>query len=733
MDGRWMERHVDRLTAVALSVVGGVVYLATMEPTVSFWDCGEFIATSYGLQVGHPPGAPTYNLLAHCVMLLACGKAAVVAPLSNALSAVAAGATVGLLYSTIVMMAGRRDGGTPEAGRRDGRTAGSVRFSALVGSVCYMVCDTAWFSATESEVYSLATCMAALMLWATLKWYSADGDPRRGRWLLLIALTAGLGVGVHQLTLLVLPSVALIVAFALRRPPRRRPWKRVAGLAGVALLLFALGLSTYAIVPIRAAAKPQICYGDPSTAKGFEKYLKRERYAKAPLWPRSWRKNSENAEHYATWQGKGGDAELMVTYQLGYMYMRYLMWNYSGRFNDRQGFGGMQNGQFITGLPLVDDLLVGSSATPPRDMAGSARNRYFALPLLLGIAGAVYQCRRRRRGFFATLALFLMGGVVLGFYMNHPVYEPRERDYAYILSFYAFAVWIAFGAKWAVEAVGKLKSRKARKPATLAAYLLVAAVPALMASQNWDDHDRHSRYTARDTAANMLNSCDQDAILITYGDNDTFPLWYAQQVEGIRTDVTVANVNLKGGWRWLTPTLNANNFERPVFFSRYMRDYYGKHFPGRLQLTGLCYRLCPSPCDTIDSESFCRHALEDIKWHDITSVHLDPISRQFIEWYWCSVEQVAGRLAQDGEGAQATRLIEATDKQLPIENVADKTVLRDIARIYRTAGCADGYEETMRVLKEKIAADERYYMGIRPHLRHYAEQYYLLPEDFWND
>ncbi len=716
-----MEKHADNLIATMAAVVASIVYLLTMEPTVSFWDCGEFIATSYGLQVGHPPGAPTYNLLAHVLMLLACGDAMLVAPLSNALSSIAAGATVGLLYSTIMML----------AEPHEGRSRLATRWAALAGSLCYMFCDTAWFSATESEVYSLATCMAALMLWAALKWYRST-DARRHRWLLLIALVAGLGIGVHQLTLLVLPSVALIVIFALWRSPKRHPIARVARLLCLAALFFAMGLSTYAIVPIRAAANPQICYGEPSTATGFEKYIKRDQYTKAPLWPRSWRKNETNADQYEYWQGKGGDLQLMASYQFGYMYVRYLLWNFSGRFNDRQGFGGLQNGQFITGLPLIDDLLVGSSATPPQDMAGRSRNRYFAIPLLLGIVGAIHQCRHRRRAFFVTLTLFLMGGIVLGFYMNHPVYEPRERDYAYILSFFAFAVWIAFGAKWTVTAMQEMKSRKLKKPASLAAYLLVAAVPALMGCQNWDDHSRHHRFTAHDIAANMLNSCDQNAILITYGDNDTFPLWYAQQVEGIRLDVTIANVNLNGGWRWLTPTLNANDYKRPVFFSRYMRDYYGKQFPGRLQMTGLCYRLCPTPCDSIDCEAFCRHAMNDISWHDISSVHIDPISRQFIEAYWRSVVQVARQLVLDWKDTQAIQLLAATDRQLPIAIIADKTILRDIAQVYHAAGCADKYEETMRILKGKIATDERYYRRIRPHLRHYAEQYYLLPDDFWN-
>ena len=730
---------IDKLIALSLGLIGSVVYLLTLEPSVSFWDCGEFIATSYALQVGHPPGAPTYNLLAHCLMLLAGDNSSLLALFSNALSALAAGTTVGLLYSIILMLA------QPQ----ESKTQLTTRWAALVGSLCYLFCDTAWFSATESEVYSLATCFAAAMVWASLRWYRAPDSPRRHRWILLLALLAGLSVGVHQLALLALPSVALVFLFSFLREKKlgKLPTKRtLATLILLALLFFSLGLSTYAIVPIRAAAKPEICYGDPSTAEGFARYLQRDQYEKAPLWPRRWRHHANDAELYAQWSDKAGDLQLLTTYQFGYMYLRYLLWNFSGRFNDRQGFGGMQNGQFITGLPLVDDLIVGSSARPPSDAAGKSHNRYFALPLLLGILGAVHQCRRHRRAFFVTLTLFLMGGIVLGFYMNHPVYEPRERDYAYILSFLAFAIWIAFGALWILVKALKRADTQALKHSSIQAskhssiqaikhstFLLLLAVPALMAFQNWDDHDRSHRHTAFDVASNMLNSCDQDAILITYGDNDTFPLWYAQQVEGIRPDITIANVNLKGGWYWLRQTLLDNGFRRPVFFSKYMHDYNGDGFNGHLQLTGLCYRLTDIPCDTLDTETFLHNAQHHIRWHNPSGVHLDHISRQFIETYWRSVAMVAERLSLEGDNKKAATLLTTTEAQLPLTCVADRYLLRDISHAYLVAGQSARHDAVIKLLKEKIADDTRYYLSVRPRLRQHVASLYTLPDDFWND
>ena len=737
----------DKITAWFLCLLGTAVYLLTLEPTVSFWDCGEFIATSYGLQVGHPPGAPTYNLLAHCLMLFSAGNIEMLAWWSNAVSAVAGGITVGLLYATVVLM---NNGGK--------RPVSNDRWSSLtaaVGALCYLFCDTAWFSATESEVYSLATFFGAAMLWASLRWVNEHRGPRRQRWLLLIALLGGLSVGVHQLSLLVLPSVAVIVA-GRRRTTGGSLWtdvKKKTVFLLLVLAFFSIGLSSYCIVPIRAAAKPAICYGDPSSAEGFKSYLKRDQYEKGPLWPRSWRSHPGDDEHYAAWSGSGGDLQLLATYQMGYMYLRYLMWNFSGRFNDRQGFGGLQNGQFITGIAPVDALIVGTGATPPDSIGGRSHNRYFALPLLLGIAGAVVQYRRQRRSFVATLVLFLMGGLVLGIYMNHPVYEPRERDYAYILSFYAFAIWISFGAGWLFAIVRKGLSALARvfkhhriaNPgrqtwASAIAALTVLSPPLLMACQNWDDHDRHHRFTAYDTAVNMLRSCDDNALLITHGDNDTFPLWYAQQVAGIRKDVTIANVNINGGRQWLYRELVDNDWRRPVYFTNYMHDCHCSEFAGHMQLAGLCYRLTPYICDSVDVASFYTRCADSlvaekyaIKWHNPGRVHIDQTGLQFIEYHWRNVVVVANRLAANGDRQRAARLLDATDAQLPTTILRDKYLVRDIAHSYHNAERDDQCNKIAETLRETIAAEQRYFRGIRKSLQPYVVSNYQLADDFWND
>jgi MFS family permease len=232
----------------------------------------------------------------------------------------------------------------------------------------------------------------------------------------------------------------------------------------------------------------------------------------------------------------------MFSYQVGYMYFRYFMWNFSGRQNDTQGSGGAVNGNWITGINFLDTPRVGT-ADMPEDMKNDpSRNVYYLLPFLLGIAGFVWHLNRDRFNWFNILLLFLMTGLAIVFYLNQSPNQPRERDYAYTGSFYFFSVWIGLGVMWLYELLsGKLGEKVA---ATMAGTVCFAAVPLVMGVQNWDDHDRSGRYLARDVAANYLNSCAPGAILFTNGDNDTFPLWYAQEVEGIRTDVRVANLML---------------------------------------------------------------------------------------------------------------------------------------------------------------------------------------------
>ena len=560
----------ERAAGWLLALFAAAVYLLTLDPSVSWWDCGEFIVTSHTLQVGHPPGAPLYQLLAHCAMLLACGNALWVAPLSNALSALSNALTVMVLFRTA-------------------RELGARQLTAAVAALCYLFSDTAWFSAVESEVYAMAMLFCSLDVWLMLRW-RRTGNPRL---LLLLALSLGLGICVHLMTLLTLPALLWIF---LRH-------KKVSifnfQFSIFIILFFILGLTPYAVIPIRAAANPPINEGNPASADAFLAYLRREQYPKAPLYPRLWRqRDAQNWQHWGVDdpQSLADNARYYATYQLGYMYLRYFMYNFIGRENlayrpDKENFS-IFNFQFSI----------------------------FLLPFLLGLGGMVAHWRRRRDDALAVTLLFLFGGIALNLYLNHPCYEPRERDYAYVLSFYAFALWIALGAD---ALAPKLKTRSLK--------LLMLAAPLLMALGNWADHDRSGCHAVHDIALNHLQSCDHGAILITYGDNDTFPLWYLQQVEGKRTDIGIHNVNLEGYAATLR-LLDDNAFRRPVYLTQYAADALGRYFPGTLRCEGFCHRLLPHGHAPDDAHG--RHIADSIRWNITPDEYLDPVSRSFLDiWH----------------------------------------------------------------------------------------------------
>jgi tetratricopeptide (TPR) repeat protein len=239
-------------------------------------------------------------------------------------------------------------------------------------------------------------------------------------------------------------------------------------------------------------------------------------------------------------------------YQLNFMYWRYFMWNFSGRQNDIQSQGEAHNGNWVSGIPLIDEPRVGPTDKLPYDIAhNKGHNVYYMLPLLLGVIGLLFQAYSGKKGiegFWITFFLFFMTGIAIVLYLNQTPEQPRERDYAYAGSFYAFCIWVGFG----VAGVARTLERYVKAPPIVAASLASVAcllVPLQMAGQNWDDHNRSNRYTTRDFGRNYLESCEPDAIIFTNGDNDTFPLWYAQEVEGVRTDVRVCNTSyLQTDW-----------------------------------------------------------------------------------------------------------------------------------------------------------------------------------------
>lgn len=784
-------RHsINNLMGWLVAVLATFVYMLTLEPTVSFWDCGEFIATSYKFQIGHPPGAPMYQLLAHCFTLFAGDNPERIAWWSNALSAVAGGLTAMFLFWTLVRLIASL--GALSSQEQNHRFR--LFFASFVGTACYVFCDTAWFSAVESEVYSLSMLFSSAIVWSIVRWYQSDDYNAETRWLFLIALLLGMSVGVHQLSLLTVPAFVLVYIFKRCRSSVKLGFcfRNLA----FCLLFFIIGLTPYLIIPIRANVNPPVNQGDPSTWKSFKAYVTREQYEHAPLlygrcfnspivgyedgkpvyakemdmfFPRMWKHGPHAEQYYTDWCGRhgkmvdvngeqyykpsfGDNLVFFVSYQVYYMYLRYLMWNFSGRYNDSQGFGNMMKGQFITGIPFVDRLYVGNGSSLPDSLPGAGHNRYFLLPFILGLIGIIAHSKFDKKGFWIVMTLFLMSSIALSVYLNHPAYEPRERDYAYVLSFYAFAIWIGVGA-FRMLGIGTQKSEdnqqkfvtKSVRP-LMVAFLLF--VPALMAFQNWDDHDRSGRYVALDSARNLLRSCDKNAILFTLGDNDTFPLWYLQQVEGVRTDVHIVNLSLLGsesyarsckqqfvrqgrdlmpddGWRQGGPysrmkmIVDNNAGERPVFFSHYAYDVRKNNFPGALQLCGIAYKLMPPSQDSVDVADSYRLFKDSLQWHPVEQVYIDETSRGFMCQYWRDVLLVVENLLSDGMREKAEELLDRACSYLPLDVVKNLQIMYAASKAYKSAG-ANGKAERIRLQLQKDLKEQLdYYQSMKPSMQYY--------------
>jgi hypothetical protein len=271
--------------------------------------------------------------------------------------------------------------------------------------------------------------------------------------------------------------------------------------------------------------------------------------------PRVWDASNDqgHATFYQRWLNlEDGEKPTMahniswaLSYQIGWMYLRYFGWNFIGKQNDIQGFGNKRDGNSITGVKVVDNAMLGNQDKIPSSIRNNkANNKLYALPFILGILGILYQYKRDKNGSFVSFLLFFFTGLAIVFYLNQAGNQPRERDYAYVGSFYAFAIWIGLGVMQVKDWLSKFTSQTIANAS--AALVCLLAVPVLMAAEEWDDHDRSKKQIARDLAKNYLESCAPNAILFTFGDNDTYPLWYAQEVEGIRKDIRVINYSLLG-------------------------------------------------------------------------------------------------------------------------------------------------------------------------------------------
>jgi hypothetical protein len=388
----------------------------------------------------------------------------------------------------------------------------------------------------------------------------------------------------------------------------------------IGITVIVIGYSSYALILIRSLAGPPMNENRPEHAYALLSYLNREQYGDRPLltgnlynaeiedikykkpvyfldketnryeiayrkpelvmkgnkvlFPRMYSRDSNHRqayEEFGTIRDPNNptyldNLEFLFRYQLGHMYFRYFMWNFAGRQNDIQGHGNILNGNWISGIKAIDSARLGPQKNLPEHFKNHpSRNTYYFLPLMLGLLGLFYQLDKNVRDFWVVMSLFIMTGVAIVIYLNQTPYQPRERDYAYAGSFYAFSIWIGIGT---AGIFNLLKSKlKPNLSALLAFSISLIAVPTVMAIENWDDHDRSGRYTARDIARNYLNSCDKDAILFTVGDNDTFPLWYVQDVEGVREDVRIVNMMLFN-MEWYVDQMRWQNYDsKPLPFT----------------------------------------------------------------------------------------------------------------------------------------------------------------------
>jgi len=662
-------KKINNITGWLVFATAFIVYLMTMERTVSFWDCGEFLSTAYKLEVGHSPGAPLFMIMGRLFAILAPNRETV-ALMVNSMSALMSALTILLLFWSITHFARKFFSSQRYGEDMSKGNLIAVMGAGIVGALAYTFSDTFWFSAVEAEVYATSSFFTAFVFWAILKWEDSCNEPGADRWLILIAYMIGLSVGVHLLSLLVIPTIALIYYF--KRYDVKTSGAVIAFMIGCVilalvqygviqyipifaswfellfvnsfgmplnsgalffLLLFAAILGyllvwsrkkaryiihlavlclsfvsigyVFSYIPtlIRAQAGVSINMTNPDNVMALIPYLQREQFGATPFlygqdfdsrtslsdaepksvylpakkdgkayyeevgikkeyvfdkerfFPRIWNNNDAGHEQfYRNFLGLGPNDEpsaadnykFFLNYQVNWMFWRYFMWNYTGRQNDIEGQGESINGNWISGITPIDKALgKGDINKLSRGYTeNKARNQMYFLPFILGIVGLFYQFKRNKLDGYIVLSLFFFTGLAVQLYINNTPLQPRERDYQYVAA-YPFAMWIGFGVLACRDWLEKVV-KNSQTAALASTAICFVAVPVLMASQEWNDHDRSLKTLARDHAYNVLSSCDSNAILLTYGDNDTYPLWYLQEVEGYRTDIRIINYNLLG-------------------------------------------------------------------------------------------------------------------------------------------------------------------------------------------
>ena len=688
----------NTITSLVVLAIATATYLLTIEPTVSFWDCGEFIASSYKLEVGHPPGNPTWQIFAKIFTLFVGQEHAAAA--INACSAICSALTIYFLYLTIVFFARRL------VSRKEYSVSYIIAIcgSGALGALAYCFSDTFWFSAVEAEVYAMSSLFTAIVFWAMTRWYDEADQPHSSRWIILICFLMGLSIGVHLLNLLSIPAIVFLYFYRIRENGSYS-FKELCGIFILSCLILAailfgiipflpkaaaytdllfvnvfglpfnsgaitfmlvlflalfwglfnslkhskvvvntvllcvttiiIGFSLYATVIIRSNADTPMNENKPDNPFTLMSYLARDQYPKGPIvygeyygadydivekdywtrmgdryvkgssidvrytseskmiFPRMWDNRDDSyIAVYKSYIGENGikvrgcndlkptfiqNLMFFFDYQVNWMYWRYFLWNFAGRQNEIHSPmpGDIFKGNWECGIGFIDRLRLGDQSDAPAYLAeNKGKNHYFMLPLLLGLVGMFFQYSRDKRGCWLNFLMFFMTGIAIVIYLNQSPFQVRERDYAYAGSFYFFSAWIGIGCLAFVQKIlDRINDTRWEKGIAAVTVCACMGIPALMATENWDDHDRSNRYTASELAYNYLRGVGENGILVTHGDNDTFPLWYAQEVEGFRTDVRIVNTSLLGADWHIDQMKYASNESAPLDLSLGKRHY----------------------------------------------------------------------------------------------------------------------------------------------------------------
>ena len=578
-------KKLEHTIAAILFIITFAIYFSTMAPTVSFWDTGEFIATSHILGVPHPPGSPLFLLIGKFFTLIPISKD--IAFRFNIFSPIISALTISLLFLICNQFINRLD--------TNDESNFFKMWSSVTASLTFAFTHSHWFNAVETEVYAFSGFMTALVVYLIMLWSKNIQKDNHIIYLIFIAYIIGLATGLHLLNLLTIPFIGLIIYFTLGHLSKVnflitiiislavffgiqdgiikgipiltnsiglygllatlislliftaysiKNNKIILSIFSTSIVLIILGYSTYFAIFIRSGQDPNIDENNPETIAEAISYLNRDQYGQMTIFPRKFNSLPSKISIVGSPENGGSDFSMnqnidymlyeipsqmnfLWNYQIKKMYIRYFLWQFAGKGNSED--------------PFV-------AAVGAKEAEDGVDWRQFGLPLalIMGLIGMVYHFRRNKYDAFSLMVLFLMTGLAIIFYLNQDSPQPRERDYSYVASFMTFSIWIGLGVYAFINFISDTFLEKSIKLkfSYFMISLFILFMPMRMLLANYDGHDRTGNYIAWDMAYNMLQTCEQNAILFTNGDNDTFPLWYLQEVEGIRKDVVVANLSL---------------------------------------------------------------------------------------------------------------------------------------------------------------------------------------------